>query len=178
MSSEHLTPINNLVTILSEPLMDDNNHWSEFLLVEKSDPEAITPTRATEESIGYDLYAFHDFVIPPGELVTHDIKIKITVPKGCYGRIAPKSGLALRFEVDIFGGVIDRDYMNDVKIIIKNHGKSSVGFKKGDKIAQLILEVAKIVPVKEVKNIKQLYAGKTSRIGGFGSTGSGLQKRM
>lgn len=171
MSSEHLSRINNLVTVLSEPLVDDNNHWSEFLLVEKSSPEAIIPTRGTEESIGYDLYAFHDFAIGPGEVVTHDIKLKITVPKGCYGRIAPKSGLALRYEVDIFGGVIDRDYMQDIKIIMKNHGKNCAEFKKGDKIAQLILEVAKIVPVKEVNNIKQLYAGKTSRIGGFGSTG-------
>jgi dUTP pyrophosphatase len=170
--SEHLSPIlNNFVQILSTPLMDENNHWADFLLVERSDPEAFVPQRSTAESIGFDLRAFNDFDVPSGELVVHNIKVKLTVPKGCYGRIAPKSGLALIYHLDVFGGVVDRDYMDEVKVMLKNHGKNNISFKRGEKIAQLILEVAKITEVKEVKNIKELYAGKSNRTGGFGSTG-------
>ncbi len=159
------------IKILSVPLLNENNHWAEFLLVEKSDPEAYIPERSTDEAIGYDLRAFNEFEILPGTLVKHNIKIKCTVPQGCYGRIAPRSGLAFSYHIDVFGGVIDRDYFEEINVLLYNHGEIPLKVNKGDKIAQLILEVARIVPVKEVKNIKELYASKTNRVGGFGSTG-------
>jgi deoxyuridine 5'-triphosphate nucleotidohydrolase len=150
--------------------MDEKNYNEHLFIIEKMDKDAKLPTKATDESIGYDLYAFSDFNVPAGSRVLHGLKLKFTVPVGCYGRIAPKSGLAFKNGIDVGGGVVDRDYQEEVSVMLFNHSDTSYYFKKGQKIAQVILEVAKTTDIKEVDDIKKYY--KTSnRVGGFGSTG-------
>ena len=93
--------------------------------------------------------------------------IPVEVPPGCYGRIAPRSGLAVRAGVDVGGGVIDQDFRGPIGVILLNHGSGDFLVKKDDRIAQLIIEkIVSAVPV-EVDSL-----GTTDRdSGGFGSTG-------
>lgn len=65
--------------------------------------------------------------------------IKVRVPHGTYGRIAPRSGLSLK-GLDIAARVIDRDYSGEVKVILVNHADHDFAVSKGDRIAQLVLE--------------------------------------
>ncbi len=62
--------------------------------------------------------------------------LSLSLPQGTYGRIAPRSGLALRNGISIGGGVIDSDYRGEVKVIIHNlDGKEDFQIKIGDRIA-------------------------------------------
>ena len=91
----------------------------------------------------------------------------IAVPHDCYGRIAPRSGLAHKHFIDTLAGVIDADYRGNVGVILANHSKVDFEVKHGDRIAQLILERIYTPEVVECDDLDATDRG----AGGFGSTG-------
>ena len=82
-------------------------------------------------------------------MVKTDLRVK--VPPGTYGRIAPRSGLALSNQIDVGAGVIDADYRGNVGIILFNHGNDDFKINAGDRIDQLICEKIVYADVVEVK---------------------------
>lgn len=137
-----------------------------MLKVKRLSEHACLPVRATSGSVGYDLVAAHPIVIPRhcNGLVQTDLAI--IIPQGHYGRIAPRSGLALREKIDVGAGVIDTDYRGPVGVVLFNHGDNDFHIKRGDKIAQLILEKISILDVQETDWEDQTERGTS----GFGST--------
>ena len=128
---------------------------------------AKTPVRGSLYAAGYDLFSAETKIIPSQDrcLVMSDIAVK--VPAGAYGRIAPRSGLALKEFVDVGGGVVDGDYSGNIGIILFNHGINPFLVTKGDRIAQLIIEKVLQPELIEVKQIEKSARGQN----GFGSTG-------
>lgn len=102
--------------------------------------DAIVPTKGTEYSAGYDLYTTEDYDLSPNEHKLFKTGISIKIPNGIYGRIAPRSGLALKSGIDVLAGVIDEDYRGEIGVILINFGKETKSIKKGDRIAQIIFE--------------------------------------
>ena len=76
------------------------------VLFEKLSSNAVTPTKGTEGSAGFDLFAAHDREIKPFDNAVIMTDISIKMPKGVYGRIASRSGLALLYKLSVDGGVI------------------------------------------------------------------------
>jgi dUTP pyrophosphatase len=111
-------------------------------------PSAILPTRASESSAGLDLYSVENVLIESGNRAALKTGLAVAVPDGFYGRIAPRSGLALSAGIDILAGVVDSDYRGELLCILINHGQNSFAVSTGDRIAQLIIERI-IVPVPE-----------------------------
>ena len=140
-----------------------------MLRVKKCFPEAKLPVRATPDSAGYDLASSDCKTIPPGgrSLVATGLSIK--VPPGTYGRIAPRSGLAVRNGIQVGAGVIDSDYTGEIKVVLFNSDlNNSFVINSGDRIAQLILEKIECPDVEEVFDLTSTDRGD----GGFGSTGT------
>jgi dUTP pyrophosphatase len=137
------------------------------LKVKLLSPNGKLPTRSSVLAAGYDLYSTYDFWLYAGTTLCHNIGIAVQVPPGTYGRIAGRSGMAIRASVGVLGGVIDQDYRGEVGVILHNHGKDDVRIVKGERIAQLILERIMVLPVLEVKELDETVRGE----GGFGSTG-------
>ena len=102
--------------------------------------QAILPTRTTDGSAGYDLTAIRDDIIYGGERKLIPIGISIRLPDGLYGRIAPRMGLAIKNGIQVGAGIIDPDYTGEISVLLFNHGKDAFSIRKGDRIAQLILE--------------------------------------
>lgn len=129
------------------------------------------PKRASEGAAGYDLSSAHDHVIPPRDRAVVSTDLVIRVPEGTYGRIAPRSGLAARHFIDVGAGVLDADYTGNVGVVLFNHANDPFVVKRGDRIAQLILE--RIV-TPDVDVIGDDTAANATRrgSGGFGSTGA------
>ena len=128
---------------------------------------ARLPERATDASAGYDLYSSEDKTSPAKGKAVVATDISIAVPDGTYGRVAPRSGLAVKHFIDVGAGVIDADYRGPVGVVLFNFGENDFQIRKGDRIAQLILEKIEIAPVLEVKSLDETDRG----AGGFGSTG-------
>lgn len=137
--------------------------------VQKLLSTAYTPRRATEGSAGYDLFAAEDLEIQPNERAVVRTGISVKLPPGLYGRVAPRSGLAVNFGIQVGAGVIDADYRGEVKVLLFNHGARTLCVSVGDRIAQLILERHETPAIHVVTG---LSGGQTERgEGGFGSTG-------
>jgi dUTP pyrophosphatase len=103
-------------------------------------PGAILPVRATPLSAGLDISAIEAVRIEPNCRATCRTGLSVEIPPGFYGRIAPRSGLAIRFGLDVLAGVIDSDYRGEIMCVLINHGEEPATFEPGDRIAQLIIE--------------------------------------
>jgi len=102
--------------------------------------DSIVPTVSTRGSAGMDISSRVSAVIPVKEWITVPTGIAIEIPRNCYARIAPRSGLAFQYGLMINAGVIDSDYRGEIKVIIYNPGTTAYRISAGDKIAQLIFE--------------------------------------
>jgi len=87
--------------------------------VVRTHPNAKLPTRGTKYAAGLDLYSIDEINIPGNSTVCVNTGIKIEIPIGQYGRIAERSGLALK-GIAVGGGVIDSDYRGEIKVILRN----------------------------------------------------------
>ena len=84
-------------------------------------PDAALPKRGSELAAGYDLCAVESSVIHPGRRGVVSTGIAIRVPPGTYGRIAPRSGLAVKSGIQVGAGVVDMDYTGEIKVVLFNH---------------------------------------------------------
>lgn len=148
---------------------------------------AFPPTRGSDKAAGYDLKRFALFffflnfclfnfiihsaygcVIPARGKAVVKTDIQIELPEGCYGRVAPRSGLAAKNFIDVGAGVIDEDYRGNVGVVMFNHSEVEFAVAKGDRIAQLICERIFYPVLEEVSSLSDTQRG----AGGFGSTGT------
>lgn len=134
----------------------------------KVNPDAFPPTKGSLKSAGYDLKSAEDIAVPARGKALVDTGIKIELPEGCYGRIAPRSGLAVKNFIDVGAGVVDEDYRGVLKVVLFNHSDSDFEVKKGDRIAQLICQKIYYPELEEVQDLTDTVRGE----GGFGSTGT------
>ena len=116
--------------------------------------KAYPPTRETAGSIGYDLRSPRFARIPPkGGNYYLPLGIAFQIPKGHYGRLAPKSGLAIYRSIGVLAGVIDQDYTEVFVLLINHDDKISYQVRPEDKVVQLILEKATIARLQEVDTL-------------------------
>jgi deoxyuridine 5'-triphosphate nucleotidohydrolase len=140
---------------------------NEILHVKKLSEFATLPVRGSPLAAGFDLAAAYDIVIPAHGKGIAKTDLAMKIPTTCYGRIAPRSGLAWKKHIDVGAGVIDADYRGNVGVVLFNHGEEDLIIKKGDRVAQLVLERISMMPCQEVEDLDATERG----AGGFGSTG-------
>ena len=119
------------------------------------------PSKATVSSAGYDLYSSECVTVGSFKAVVIGTNVTISMPKDCYGRIAPRSSLAVKL-IDVGGGVIDSDYTGSIMVIVYNFSKDDFVVNVNDKIAQLVIERI-FTPI--YSNVDRIRGS-----GGFGST--------
>ena len=137
------------------------------LFLQRLTTTATLPTRATEHSAGLDLYADHDGEIAPGWRSLIRTGMAAAIDPWCVGTIAPRSGLALNHGVVAFSGTIDADYRGEIGVLLFNHGATAFRFRRGDRIAQLLILPMQRPVMSEVDSLPGTVRG----TGGFGSTG-------
>ena len=143
------------------------------LYVKKIRNTAAIPKRGSEDAAGYDIASAEETVVPAKGKTVVKTGISIAVPNGCYGRIAPRSGLAVKKFIDVGAGVIDADYRGEIGVVLFNHSDEDFKIKPGDRIAQLILEKVATPQVKETADLPSTVRGEK----GYGSTGLGQEMK-
>ena len=128
--------------------------------------DAKLPWRA-EGSAGYDLTSVTDCVIPAHGSCVVPTGVAVAIAPTWYGRVAPRSSLAVQHGLSVGAGVIDANYRGELKVVLFNHTDLDCKLGAGSRVAQLLLEkVASPEPV-EVKELDTTSRGSE----GFGSTG-------
>jgi dUTP pyrophosphatase len=141
------------------------------VLVTRKDKSIPTPSYAKGGDAGADLSTAIDFTIAPGERKLIPTGISIALPDGYAAFVHPRSGLAIKFGVSMVNtpGTIDAGYRGELQVILINHDLTqSASFKKGDRIAQLVIQKVEKAEFVEVEQLP----GSQRASGGFGSTGS------
>jgi len=137
------------------------------LKIKKLHPDAIIPSYAHEGDAGLDIYSLNDYLIEPGKREIISTGISCEFPLGYVALVWPKSGLSAKKGIDVLAGVIDAHYRGEYKIVLLNTSDEVFEIKKGDKVAQVLIQKVERVDVEEVGELKNSVRGE----GGFGSSG-------
>lgn len=129
------------------------------------------PVYMSEHAAGMDLYAAvePEIIIPPGEWKLVPTGLSIALPEGYEAQVRPRSGLALKQGVSVLNtpGTVDADYRGEVGVILMNHSKQDLVIKRGDRIAQMIINKVERIQFEEVVELSETERSS----GGFGHTG-------
>lgn len=128
------------------------------------------PTRATAQAAGMDLVAAVEVSLAPGERKLVPTGLKVAVPAGYELQLRPRSGLALKHGITLPNtpATIDADYRGELQVILMNLGHEPFTVRRGDRIAQMLVQRVEAVAFREVEVLPESGRGE----GGFGSTGS------
>jgi len=140
------------------------------LPLKRLDPSVAVPTYAREGDAGLDLRAAHDATLEPGGRGLVGTGLAVAIPAGFAGLVLPRSGLALTHGVTVLNapGLVDAGYRGELKVLLVNHGEKAVTVRRGERVAQLVIQhVERAEPV-EVGELPASERG----AGGFGSTGA------
>jgi len=135
--------------------------------IKKLSPEAVLPSYALEGDAGLDIYALEDSEVSPGARAMIPTGVAIEIPKGYVALVWDKGGIAYKNGIKTMAGVCDSNYRGEYKIIILNTSKEIFKVKKGNKIAQILIQKVEQAEIEEVKDLSDTERGS----GGFGSTG-------
>jgi len=140
------------------------------VLITRLDPELPLPRYAKGGDAGADIVSRIDITLEPGERALVPTGIAIALPDGYVALVHPRSGLAIKHGVTMVNapGTVDAGYRGELQIILINHDRNeSVSFKRGDRIAQLVIQKVERAEFVEVHELP----GSGRGTGGFGSTG-------
>jgi dUTP pyrophosphatase len=152
------------------------------IFVQKIEPEANIPQRASNGAVGYDCFALRilhpdskellkelPYELLPDEMILIGTGVMMIVPAQIQCEIRPRSGLALKHKITLANspGTLDPDYRGELGVVLLNRGKDSFIVEKGMRIAQLIFSEVQLPVMEVVKSLPESIRGG----GGFGSTG-------
>jgi dUTP pyrophosphatase len=157
-------------TTSSTPPADDS---SSELLVHRLDPELPLPVRGHADDAGIDVYSAEDVELRPGARHLTGTGLAVRIPPGFVGLMHPRSGLAHKAGLSMVNtpGTIDAGYTGELKVNLINHDPAEpIHIRRGDRIAQLLIQRVELWSVREVGSVAEL--GESARgAKGFGSTG-------
>jgi dUTP pyrophosphatase len=140
------------------------------LTIQRLDKGLPLPSYAHEGDAGLDLFSTDDVSLLPGHRELIGTGIAVAIPQGFAGFVQPRSGLALRQGLTFVNspGLIDSHYRGEIMLIAINlDPESTVEIRRGDKVAQLVIQRVVRVDLDEVDELDPTVRGE----GGFGSTG-------
>ncbi len=135
--------------------------------VKKLHPDAKVPAFAHPGDAGMDLFSVEDMVLAPGERGSVPTGIAIELPEGYVSLVWDKSGPSHKFGMKTLGGVLDSGYRGEYLIGLVNLGREPFEIKRGQKIAQLLIQRVEHPEIQETDELSDTSRG----AGGFGSTG-------
>ena len=133
-------------------------------------PDVEIPSYAYEGDAGLDLRSAENVTLNPFERKLISTGLAIALPEGYAGFVQPRSGLAIKQGLSIVNtpGLIDSHYRGELKVIAINlDAHTPIQIKKGDRIAQLVVQAVPVVTLSEVDELDKTDRG----TGGFGSSG-------
>jgi len=130
-------------------------------------PGAILPSYAHPGDAGMDFYSCVDVILKPGERTLILTGWSIEIPEGCVSLFWDKSGLAAKKGITVLAGVIEHTFRGEYGIVLYNTSNEPHEIKKGDKVAQLLIQPICTAEIEESEELSDSARGEN----GWGSTG-------
>lgn len=135
--------------------------------IKRFDKELPLPVYAYTGDAGFDLYAREDVVLGSLERVAVPTGIALEIPEGRVGLVWDRSGFSIKHGIKTLAGVIDSGYRGEIKIGLVNVSPDAYAIKRGDKIAQILIQSCEQAELLEVEDITDTERGDKK----FGSSG-------
>ena len=140
---------------------------SDVVVEIKADDEMFVPQMQTGGAAASDLTSSVDIDLLPFRVCMVDVGFSCAIPAGYHAKVAARSSMGKKgIIVPNAPGIIDRDYRGRVCVLLLNTSQDVYQIKKGDRIAQWLVDPNVFVSYKVCSSLSL-----TSRNGGFGSTG-------
>lgn len=137
------------------------------LRIRKLVPDAVIPSYNHNNDAGLDLYSKEDVLLAPQDRKMVGTGISIELPEDHAGLVWDRSGLAAKHGIKSMGGVIDEGYRGEIQVILYNTRKDYYQIKRGDRIAQLLIQKVEKPEIEIVDTLGETDRGEK----GFGSSG-------
>ena len=137
------------------------------LQIKQLSPNATLPTRTHTTDSGLDIYASEDTIVTHTHAVIIPTGIAINIPPGYEGTIRPRSGKSSKTNLRVILGTIDAGYNSEIGIIADTLNKSEYLVRKGEKIAQLVIQK---VELPQLEIVDQFDTQSERGEKGFGSS--------
>lgn len=134
--------------------------------VKKLHPDSVVPTKTNASDAGWDLYSTQDVNLLPFKRCLISTGIAMSIPDGFVGLIWDRSGLSSKHGIHRFAGVIDSGYRGEIKVCLYNAIDWVTSIKKGQRIAQLLIQEIPACELVEVDELEESQRGEK----GFGSS--------
>lgn len=135
--------------------------------IKKLRPEIKLPVYALNGDAGMDVFSDENVVIEVGKNHIFKTGFAMELPDGYVSLIWDKSGLSNKYGLKVLGGVLDSNYRGEYMVCLINLGKENYKFKRGDKIAQILVQPVVNVKLEEIEELSESVRGD----GSHGSTG-------
>lgn len=145
------------------------------VLLHRLDDALPVPGRANPGDAGVDLYARADVSLAPGARALVPTGVALALPDGYAAFTHPRSGLATRHGITIVNapGTIDAGYRGEIMInLLNTDADEAFTVRRGDRIAQLIVQPVAVVAFTEVTTLPGSVRGRSGHgaSGGFGES--------
>ncbi len=140
------------------------------VLIKRLDPDLPLPSYAKPGDAGADIYSRIDVELNPGERKMIPTGIAIALPPGFAAFVHPRSGRAIKEGLGMVNapGTVDAAYRGELQVILINHdSQNSISIKRGERIAQLVIQKVEHAEFIELEELP----GSSRGASGFGSTG-------
>jgi len=135
------------------------------------DADIPLPRYMTPDSAGMDICAAvrEDTVLDKGAITLLPTGLALALPRGYEAQVRPRSGLAVKHGIGLINapGTIDADYRGEVMIALVNLGPSAYTVRRGDRIAQVVIQRVEQARLEQVPALEPTERDS----GGFGHTG-------
>lgn len=138
------------------------------LKIKRLSDNAILPKKAHDTDLGLDLFSIESATLDPGNWGLISTGIAVGFPEGYGAIIKDRSSIALKRGLHVHAGVIDGDYIGEIKILMYNSSDKIQHIERHEKIAQMVLTPIIICDILEVEDLEETIRSD----GGFGSTGN------
>ena len=140
------------------------------VLIKRLDPDLPLPSYAKPGDAGADIYSRIDIELNPGERKLIPTGIAVALPPGFAAFVHPRSGRAIKEGLGMVNapGTVDAAYRGELQVILINHdSQNSINIKRGERIAQLVIQKVEHAEFIELEELP----GSSRGASGFGSTG-------
>ena len=129
--------------------------------------DVTLPHYKREGDAGMDVYSREDFTLVPGEQHIFKAGFAMAIPEGTVCLVWDRSGMAAKYGVKTMAGVIDHTYRGEIGIVLMNITKEPHEVKKGDRIAQMLIQPILNPDIETVEELSETIRGD----GAWGSSG-------
>jgi dUTP pyrophosphatase len=162
--------VKETIDILKDKLLDESFNFSLAFT------EAIAPSKAHKNDVGYDLHTPIDFALNPGEMKRIDFGIIVDIKPGYEIQVRNRSSVVWKYNtmMSLGTGTIDCDYRGHIMAPFYNFGVEQMRFQRGDRLAQMVIKKTEDITLTEGKVNLNTERGS----GGFGSSFNKFENKL